>query len=269
VLRIQTEFAGLPMTLDACREDCDRPVAVPLDLGALLATPSPYPIPRRLAHAKLRYVLVRADGQAPALVRTGEQHVVMDGGRAVVTICATCGTADDETPESLAPYLRANAWVRSDAPEIRRLAGRIDTQPGRPLDSRMKRLGRAVSSRISGAADYLGYADAVQALRSGRGDCTEYAVLLAALARAQGIPARIAVGMAYSNRFAGREDAFNPHVWVQVHDGTRWVSYDPALDGFDSTHVALAVGTGEPQEVFDAFLQLRRLRIERLGAVVR
>jgi hypothetical protein len=54
---------------------------------------------------------------------------------------------------------------------------------------------------------------------------------------------------------------------VQVYDGTRWTSYDAGLEGFDSTHVAVAVGTGDPHEVFAAFTQMHRLRMEKVGRV--
>jgi hypothetical protein len=120
---------------------------------------------------------------------------------------------------------------------------------------------------MEGRVNALGYVDAAQALRDRDGDCTEYAVLLAAAMRARGIPARIAVGMVYSSRFAGRRDVFAPHSWVQAWDGTRWRSYDAALEGFDATHVALAVGTGDPAEVDAQFAQLAQLEIVKLGLV--
>jgi hypothetical protein len=268
VLRIEARFGGLPLRLDACDDDCGRAVKRPFDMIGSLVVASPYRISRRVALGKMRYILARTDGQPPTLARTGEQAVVAAGAKAVVTICRNCGTATVETEQSLAPYLRANPWVRSDDPTIRRLARRGGAHD-RAVSVRMNKLTRIVRLHMREDADYIGYADAAQALRTGRGDCTEFAVLLAALARAQGIPARVAAGMAYSREFIGRSDTFNPHVWVQVYDGGRWVSYDAALEGFDSTHVALAVGTGEPQEALDAFLQLRQLRIERLGAVVR
>jgi hypothetical protein len=268
VLRIDADLGGLPLRLEACTQRCDRPVRRPFDMIGALGVKSPYRISKRLAQGKLRYVLARADGQRPRLVRTGEQAVVYSGTHAVATVCRTCGDAVAETPDSLAPYLRANPWVRSDDTPIRRMAHQAGPA-SRSVPARMNKLVRAVQLHMREDPDYLGYADAVQALRTGRGDCTEFAVLLAALARAQGIPARIAVGMAYSSRFIGYRDTYTPHAWVQVYDAGRWVSYDAALEGFDATHVALAVGTGEPQEVFDAYLQLRQLRIERLGAVVR
>jgi hypothetical protein len=264
--RVESVFAGLPLALVACGEDCDRPVAAPLDVIGQWTVASPVRIPRTAAHDTLRYVFARDDGAAPVLARTDEQAVVADGARAVVTVCATCGGAAAETADTLAPYLRRNAWVQSDAVAIRRLANQA-AGAAHDVHAQMPKLVAAVRRRLRGDLDFLGYADAVTALRNGRGDCTEFAVVLAALARARGIPARIAVGMAYSSRFTGRHDAFGPHAWVQVYDGTRWTSYDAGLEGFDSTHVAVAVGTGDPHEVFAAFTQMHRLRMEKVGRV--
>ncbi|MGH8030032.1 MAG: transglutaminase-like domain-containing protein [Arenimonas sp.] len=241
-------------------------MARPLDVVERLVVASPVRIPGRLARAKLRYVLSRADGQPPVVAETGEQAVVRDGSRAIVTICADCGSTRVETDASLAPYLKANAWVRSDHPKVRAIAARAGGNKASVHD-RMQALASQVRRRLGKGAEFLGYADAVQALRTGRGDCTEYAVLLAALARAQGLPTRVVVGMVYASRFTGRKDSFSPHAWVQVYENDRWVSYDAAFDGFDSTHVALATGTGDPTEVFAAFTQLRQLRIERVGEV--
>jgi hypothetical protein len=268
VLRVDMTFGGLPMQLVPCARDCDRAVARPFDMIESLSVPSPIRIQERYSRVPMRYTLVRKDGKAPTLVATGEQAVAIAGDRALVTVCRDCGSAGTETAESLAPYLRANAWVRSEDAEVRRIAAKAGTAD-RPIPARMARLESQVRLHMRRDADYVGYADASEALRTGRGDCTEFAVLLAALARAQGIPARVVVGMAYSSRFTGNRDSFNPHAWVQVYDGTRWSSYDAALEGFDSAHVALGVGTGEPTELFDAFLQLRQLRIDKLEQVER
>jgi hypothetical protein len=264
--RVDAQLAGLPLSLVRCTDACNRRVAQPLDVVGRMVVRSPHRIARSAAQGTLRYVLARAAGQAVQAAATGEQAVAMDGPRAVVTICSHCGDAVAETPASLAPYLQADAWVRSDAPAIQRLS-RLAGRRDKPIEVRLHRRASQVRTRKRTGADFLGYADAVQALRTGRGDCTEYAVLLAALARAQGIPTRVVVGMAYSSRFTGQTDAFSPHAWVQVYDGMRWVSHDAAFDGFDATHVALATGTGEPAPLFEAFLQLRQLRIERLAAV--
>jgi hypothetical protein len=268
VLRVDMTFAGLPLQLTPCPRDCGRSVARPFNMLGSLAVASPIHIKQSISQVPMRYEIVSKDGKSPTLVATGEQTVTVVGDRAIVTICSDCGQAEVETAQSLAPYLRANAWVRSDDAEVRRIADKSGPAD-RPLPARMSKLESLVRRNMRRDADYVGYADAAEALHTGKGDCTEFAVLLAAMARAKGIPARVVVGMAYSAYFTGNRDSFNPHAWVQVYDGRRWLSYDAALEGFDSAHVALAVGTGEPQELFDAFLQLRQLRIEKLEPVKR
>jgi hypothetical protein len=85
-----------------------------------------------------------------------------------------------------------------------------------------------------------GMPTALEALESGRGDCNEHAVLFTALARAAGIPARIAAGMVYM------DSAFYYHAWSEVWMG-KWVSIDPVLDQFpaDATHIKFVEGGPE------------------------
>jgi len=190
-------------------------------------------------------------------------HSTPDGARAVVTICDACGDTERPTTAELALYLASNAWVQNDDPEIHHLA--LNTVPhSASVNFRMRKLQELVVHRmLSGHADFLGYSDALTALHTGSGDCTEFAVLLAALARAQGIPTRVVAGLAYSDRFSGKKDVFSPHAWVQAWDGARWRSYDAALNGFDSTHIALAVGSGDPGEFDTLLAQLPLLKIEK------
>jgi transglutaminase-like putative cysteine protease len=67
-----------------------------------------------------------------------------------------------------------------------------------------------------------GFATALEVLRDRSGDCTEHSVLLAALLRAAGIPARPVVGLACGqNRLVG-------HMWVEAY-----VDYWRTLDALD------------------------------------
>ena len=267
LLSIDTQLAGLPFELKRCESDCNRPVEHPVDFIGRTVVASPYRISQGESQQKLRYLLSRADGKAPVLATTGDQTVVIANGKAIVTVCRNCGVLEAADAARLEDYLRPNAWVQSDNREIRRLARRAGSA-SESVDTRMRRLVTLVRSRMQGEINFVGYADAVQALHTGRGDCTEFAVLLAALARAQGIPTRVVAGMAYSDRFTGRKYVFSPHAWVQVWDNGRWVSYDAALGDFDSTHIALAVGSGNPDEVAEPLAQLWQLKMERAGVVV-
>ncbi|MBK8860886.1 MAG: transglutaminase domain-containing protein [Sphingomonadales bacterium] len=87
-----------------------------------------------------------------------------------------------------------------------------------------------------------------------RGDCTEDAVLLAALARTAGIPARVASGLVYDReRFHGARDAFLPHSWTLAWIDGRWRSFDISIGTFDATHIALSLGDGEPEAILSGW----------------
>ena len=78
----------------------------------------------------------------------------------------------------------------------------------------------------------LSVPDALSTLNNRMGDCNEHSVLLAALARAVGIPAGVEAGLVY---LKGR---FYYHAWNRVHIG-EWISVD-ALFGqipADVTHL--------------------------------
>ena len=70
------------------------------------------------------------------------------------------------------------------------------------------------------------------------GDCTEHAVLLAAVCRARGIPTRVAIGLVYS----ARDQGFAFHMWNEVWVEHRWVPLDATLGrgGIGAAHLKLA-----------------------------
>ncbi len=261
--RMQQRFLGEELLWEVCSQNCDAGVAKPFDLMTRLVVQSPYRIPHGALAGPIRYVLSRTDGAVPRLPMTGEQTVAIDGSRAVVTVCTRCGTSDAISEADRQRYLRANAWVQRDIPEVRSFASHHSSAG--PADQIMSQLVAAVRDHMDGEVSYLGYGTAREALRTRSGDCTEFSVLLAALARNRGIPARIAVGLVYSDRFSGKKDVFSPHTWVQAWTGAGWVSYDAGLGEFDATHIALAVGDGDPRDM--EAVSARVWRIEQLGLV--
>lgn len=84
--------------------------------------------------------------------------------------------------------------------------------------------------------------NAVQVLRTRRGDCNEHTQLYVALARAVGIPARIATGLAHVR------GKFYYHAWPEVWLG-EWVPVDPTFGQFpaDAAHLRFVVGGLEKQ----------------------
>lgn len=96
-------------------------------------------------------------------------------------------------------------------------------------------------------ADSVPYATAAQVAQLRRGDCTEYAVLTAAMLRSAGIPARVVVGVVYAAKANNQTDVLVPHAWVIARVGDKWVGVDAALGGFDAGRIALTVGDGDPE----------------------
>jgi transglutaminase-like putative cysteine protease len=83
----------------------------------------------------------------------------------------------------------------------------------------------------------VGVPSALGTLRARRGDCNEHAQLYVALARAAGIPARVAAGLAWL------DGKFYYHAWPEVWL-ERWVAVDPTFGQFpaDASHLRFTIG---------------------------
>ncbi len=111
--------------------------------------------------------------------------------------------------------------------------------------------GRVTTSFVSrylsdGATLNVASGTASATAKSKAGDCTEHAVLLAALLRAQGIPARCATGLSYAgdDGFVAHKNVFVYHMWTQAwlkdeHGKARWVDLDAAMRRYDAVHILL------------------------------
>lgn len=114
-------------------------------------------------------------------------------------------------------WLTPERWIECDDAQVRALAMTLkqDTT-GKTLD--------AIYEWVSGQLTYAGYlADPIgarQALVKRSGDCTEYAYLCTALARALGIPARPVGGYVVSSSAAPRAEDY--HDWIEVYVDGSW-----------------------------------------------
>lgn len=134
-----------------------------------------------------------------------------------------------------ARHLRPEPLLQVESEPIRAAAGRI-TGPTPDPRVAAERLVRWVHDSLE-KAYVVGIPDAAQVLRSRRGDCNEHTQLYVALARAAGIPARAAAGLAYVD---GR---FFYHAWPEVWLGG-WVAVDPTFGQFpaDASHLRFTIG---------------------------
>jgi transglutaminase-like putative cysteine protease len=166
----------------------------------------------------------------------------------VIDICDGCGSGLPATPAALADARRPTAWLQSDHRSVSGLAARVRSR-GISDARKMEALVRIVEQELPDI-DFAGHFPAAEALARRRGDCTESAVLLAALGRATGIPTKVASGLVYSrDAYHGASNVFLPHSWVLAYVGGRWRSYDAALGAFDSSHIALTIGDGDARSI--------------------
>jgi hypothetical protein len=209
---------------------------------------SPVRIGPAAAQGHIRYRFGFIDGIAFAPPVTGEQRVSADATGVTLDICTNCGPGLPSDPATLADARRATAWLQHDHPRVMALARpviRRQLSPARTMEELAVRA-RTVMQRI----DFTGHRSAADALAHGAGDCTEDAVVLAALGRAAGIPTRVASGLVYSReRYHGVSNVFMPHSWTLAYVEGAWRSFDMSLDGFDATHIALTIGDGDARSI--------------------
>ena len=165
---------------------------------------------------------------------------------------------DDPVPDELAPYLAATPYVQADHPELRAEARKIVGAAATRAEA-----ARALSDWVDRnvvSAPTASLPSALDVLRERVGDCNEHTYLFVGLARAIRIPARIHVGLLYTDGEPAR--GFFYHAWPAVHLGDEWYEMDPTLgqDVADATHITLL--TGELQEQMKLMSVMGQIRAE-------
>lgn len=157
---------------------------------------------------------------------------------------------------------KSNNFIQSDDPRIVRLAHEAIGQEKVPLQQAIL-LERFVHDYLRSKNFSTAFATALEVLQTREGDCTEHAVLLAALSRAVGIPARVAIGLVY------HEGKFYYHMWNELYVENRWMAFDSTLaeGGIGAAHIQLAHSHLHGASAFSAFLPVlnvlgQGLRIE-------
>ena len=135
-------------------------------------------------------------------------------------------------------YLQAEEAIQSEDPEIKELALRL-TEGSKDFWEATCHLSAWVADSIRGSI--LGVS-ALETLQRGDGSCGAQSMLLAALCRASGIPARVVWGCVYTPEYGG---SFGHHGWNEVYMGDAgWIPIDATMhesDYLDSGHIRLGV----------------------------
>ncbi len=256
--RIQTSYAGMEATSWYDREGRVLKEVTPMGLTMIreekarvrkgmkkgeeavdITGPTMVSVDKRLPDPKgLRYLRVLLQGIDPAgfEIEGGRQH--LQGATLEIVqedVAALPGVSVPVRDGALAEFLEPTAFLQSDDERIEGLAGRIVGQEDDAAEV-ARRLMEWVYENLE-KRPTVSLPSALEVLRDRAGDCNEHAALMAALARAAGLPARVVVGVVYVDR------GFFYHAWNEVWVG-RWVSLDPVMAQFpaDATHVKFVAG---------------------------
>jgi|Deesub1362B_J571_1020462.scaffolds.fasta_scaffold00002_179 hypothetical protein len=156
------------------------------------------------------------DDGTQQLVKVGEDFIVVQTNSLVFEERRALSLPI--TDESVQEYLQPTAFCQSDDEEIQQEAYKIIGQERNSWRA-AKKIAWWVNQSMTPNYD-VGFATAREVIKNRQGDCSEHTVLMVALCRAVGIPARAAVGIMSSGGL------FAYHMWPEVYVG-RWVNLDP------------------------------------------
>lgn len=225
------------------RDSRDAP-AVEVMVSTLTRPDRPIENPGETGRARFRVRTI--NGDPLDLPSTGAQSATRESPDALeVVVDVSRASPATEAEQADARYRDANLTIDSGDDSVRAFATRTlaplrDASPR----ERAEALRRAVHRHVNRKGMSTAFATASETVRSREGDCTEHAILLAALLRADGIPSRVVTGLVYCTEFAGERHVFGWHMWTQALLDGRWVDFDATLEGREPFHAAhIATGT--------------------------
>ncbi len=268
---IMPMMGGQEMETIACSKEValSENDAVELVDKMFLASPEPL---NNIESAGSAVYYLEPNSQSAKLVipSSGNQSVEQKEGKIIVTVKPSAAPAGVKFPyegkdSNALEAMKPTRFVQSDSNNVIELAKRAvgDTKDAAEA---VKKIESFVSGYIENKNLSVGYASAAEVAESKVGDCTEFAVLTAAMCRAVGIPARVVSGLVYVKSFGSRENVFGGHAWVEAYVGDKWVGLDAtrAPRGFDAGHIALAIGNGEPADFLNLAATLGQFKIEKV-----
>ncbi|QDU53289.1 transglutaminase-like domain-containing protein [Gimesia panareensis] len=197
------------------------------------------PIPGAHQTEKVVYEITLADGDPTSVLPESETQEVkkLDAHRARLTVRKAAVPQAFPEAKVDAEYLQPTQFLQSDDPRViehAKQAVQSETNPWKQAVLMEKYVREHLRKKNFSTA----LASAAEVAKNMEGDCTEHAVLLAAMLRAMKLPSRVAVGLVYIQSRA----SFGGHMWTEVYLDGRWIPLDATLGqgGIGAGHIKLA-----------------------------
>lgn len=153
-------------------------------------------------------------------------------------------------------FLEPTVSIQCDDPALREKAGAVLAGASDAADA-ARRLTHWVYENVE-KEPTASFPTALDVLRHMKGDCNEHAVFYAGLARAAGLPCRVAAGLVLM------EGAFYYHAWNEVWLGDGWLPVDATFGQYPANALRLKLSQGELGEQAKILVVVGRLEVRLL-----
>jgi transglutaminase-like putative cysteine protease len=207
-------------------------------------------------------ITIRGEENAGDTFSPSERQEVKNirGNSLELHVRASRGPKEAETAADKMPgheFIDSSYFINSDDPRVQQLARQAvgnETDPWRKalrIESWVHNHMKVVSDEAMATADHVA--------RTLRGDCSEFAMLTAAMCRAAGIPSRTAIGLIYAKVAQGPVFAF--HMWTEVWVRGQWIPIDATLgQGYvGATHLKITDHSWNDTRTMTPLLPLLRV----------
>lgn len=214
-----------------------------VDLGYTTLVRTDRPIPNAHSARAVTYRLEFSDKKAADTIPQASYQSILarEGDTLRLRVGRTEPSPEAQPAEPPgAEFLESNGFIQSDDPEIVALAKQLTANVDDPW-GKVQALEKWVDKNMTNKDFTIAFADASEVIRTRQGDCTEHAVLLAALCRAVGVPSRVAMGLVYLEGTG----SFGYHMWTEVFVKDQWYALDGTLgQGFiGGGHIKISDGS--------------------------
>jgi len=219
---------GKLVLLRTTRERALAPAGDTVDIGLKHVLRLSQPIPRPLEARKVVYRLRLRSGEfGEGVFPQDDRQRLLRREANLIELEVLGGVvprASSGQREPPAEYLRSNPVVNAEDPLVQELARKAVGNESDPWQKAL-RIERWVYANLKKGTYTEAFASADEVARTREGDCTEHAVLAAAMCRAVGVPSRLVMGLAYAESLR----ALAPHMWLEVWVDGHWYGLDPTL----------------------------------------
>ncbi len=165
------------------------------------------------------------------LIKTGDRQKIVNAKGKTFELVVEARRAPlrlEKEAEVGEEFIKSNYFVNSDDENVKKLAAKAVGKLTDPWE-KAKAIERWVrdNMRAMNYSEAMATADHVAKTLSG--DCSEYSMLAAAMCKAQGIPARTALGLVYVDNKAFGGPALAFHMWTEVYIKGQWLGLDATL----------------------------------------